>query len=118
LAGQNELSNLNNVYYKNSESAIIVFDVTEADSLEKIKKWVNNLRSDASNDFTIHVVANKCDLESGCNEEEIKNFCKENSISSYSRVSALSGIGINRMISVIASDLLISEISCEIDVNV
>lgn len=63
-AGQEEHHSLNTIYYRNSQGALIVYDITDVDSFRKMADWVRELRNQLGNQLPIVVVANKADLES------------------------------------------------------
>lgn len=42
-AGQEKYHALNNLYYRGAKGAVIVYDVTDKDSFEKMQKWLLEL---------------------------------------------------------------------------
>ena len=42
-AGQERFESVTKMYYRDSDAALIVYDVTFPESFEKTKKWVRNL---------------------------------------------------------------------------
>lgn len=52
------------MYYRNAHCAIVVYDITEEDSLENAKGWIRELQRHADANITIALVGNKLDLES------------------------------------------------------
>lgn len=54
------------MYYRNAQSALVVYDVTKPSSLVKAKHWVAELQRQASPGIVIALVGNKLDL---CEEE-------------------------------------------------
>lgn len=54
------------MYYRNAQSALVVYDVTKASSLVKAKHWVAELQRQASPGIVIALVGNKLDL---CEED-------------------------------------------------
>ena len=51
------------MYYRNAHCAIVVYDITEEDSLENAKAWIRELQRHADANITIALVGNKLDLE-------------------------------------------------------
>jgi Ras-related protein Rab-24 len=49
---------MSRIYYRSAKAAVICYDVTDADSFEKVKLWVGEL-SAAEPECTLYVVANK-----------------------------------------------------------
>merc|ERR1711998_273839 len=62
-AGQERFHALGPIYYRDADGALLVFDITDADSLTKVKQWVKELRKMVGNDIQIAVAGNKVDLE-------------------------------------------------------
>lgn len=50
------------MYYRNAQSALVVYDLTKASSLLKAKHWVAELQRQASPGIVIALVGNKLDL--------------------------------------------------------
>nr|OQO20909.1 hypothetical protein B0A51_13083 [Rachicladosporium sp. CCFEE 5018] len=61
-AGQERFASLAPMYYRNAQSALVVYDITKASSLVKAKHWVAELQRQASPGIVIAVVGNKVDL--------------------------------------------------------
>ena len=53
------------MYYRNAQSALVVYDLTKPTSLIKAKHWVAELQRQASPGIVIALVGNKLDLTSG-----------------------------------------------------
>lgn len=66
-AGQERFASLAPMYYRNAQSALVVYDLTKPSSLVKARHWVAELQRQASPGIVIALVGNKLDL---CNEEE------------------------------------------------
>lgn len=66
-AGQERFASLAPMYYRNAQSALVVYDVTKPSSLVKAKHWVAELQRQASPGIVIALVGNKLDL---CEEDE------------------------------------------------
>jgi len=62
-AGQEKFHALGPLYYRSSNGAIIVYDITDEDSLQKVKMWVKELRKMLGTDISLVIVGNKTDLE-------------------------------------------------------
>ncbi|KAI7309070.1 hypothetical protein KC315_g13131 [Hortaea werneckii] len=66
-AGQERFASLAPMYYRNAQSALVVYDVTKKSSLTKARHWVAELQRQASPGIVIALVGNKKDL---CEEED------------------------------------------------
>ena len=66
-AGQERYDALAPMYYRGSQAAVVVYDVTDEDSYRRAAKWVAELKNNASPDIVIALAGNKVDLcqESG-----------------------------------------------------
>ena len=60
-AGQERYHALQGTYYRDSHGALIVYDITDADSFKKVKMWHSELSKYLA-DAPIVVAANKCDM--------------------------------------------------------
>ncbi|KAK9449875.1 ras family-domain-containing protein [Limtongia smithiae] len=71
-AGQERFASLAPMYYRNAQTALVVYDLTKPTSLIKARHWVNELHAQASPKIVIALVGNKLDLcnEAGESEEE------------------------------------------------
>ncbi|EME87884.1 uncharacterized protein MYCFIDRAFT_70380 [Pseudocercospora fijiensis CIRAD86] len=61
-AGQERFASLAPMYYRNAQSALVVYDITKPSSLTKAKHWVAELQRQASPGIVIALVGNKLDL--------------------------------------------------------
>ncbi|KAI9680967.1 MAG: hypothetical protein M1829_001047 [Trizodia sp. TS-e1964] len=61
-AGQERFASLAPMYYRNAQSALVVYDLTKPTSLLKAKHWVAELQRQASPGIVIALVGNKLDL--------------------------------------------------------
>lgn len=57
------------MYYRNAQSALVVYDLTKPSSLNKAKHWIAELQRQASPGIVIALVGNKLDLVQG-NEQD------------------------------------------------
>jgi len=62
-AGQERFRALGPLYYRESNGAILVFDVTDEDSFDRVKSWVKELKRMLGNDVVLCIVGNKTDRE-------------------------------------------------------
>ncbi|RPA88199.1 ras-domain-containing protein [Ascobolus immersus RN42] len=67
-AGQERFASLAPMYYRNAQSALVVYDLTKPSSLNKAKHWIAELQRQASPGIVIALVGNKLDLVSGNDE--------------------------------------------------
>jgi small GTP-binding protein len=62
-AGQERYRSLAPMYYRGALAAIVVYDITSADSLKRSKSWITELKRGNEN-VIIALLGNKCDLDS------------------------------------------------------
>jgi small GTP-binding protein len=62
-AGQEKYRSLAPMYYRGSQAAILVYDITKPASLESLKDWANELRRNGPSDLVLAVCGNKLDLQ-------------------------------------------------------
>lgn len=61
-AGQERYKSLAPMYYRNANCAVVVYDITQASSLDKAKSWVKELQRQANENIIIALAGNKSDL--------------------------------------------------------
>merc|ERR1712100_956367 len=62
-AGQERFHALGPIYYRDSNGALLVYDITDRDSFERVQHWVRELVKMLGNTCQIVIVGNKIDLE-------------------------------------------------------
>eukprot|EP00730_Choanoeca_flexa_P013071 TRINITY_DN4939_c0_g1_i1.p1 TRINITY_DN4939_c0_g1~~TRINITY_DN4939_c0_g1_i1.p1 ORF type:complete len:200 (+),score=44.14 TRINITY_DN4939_c0_g1_i1:117-716(+) len=62
-AGQERFHALGPIYYRDSQGAVLVYDITDQDSFQKVKKWVKELKKMLKGDIVLAICGNKADLE-------------------------------------------------------
>ena len=61
-AGQEKFRSLGPIYYRNSNGAIIMFDMTSRKTFEDLDEWIQSLTNVTGNGTVIFIVGNKADL--------------------------------------------------------
>lgn len=51
------------IYYRDSNGALLVYDITDRDSFTKVRNWVTELREIVGKDIVLVIAGNKSDLE-------------------------------------------------------
>ncbi|RYH20058.1 GTP-binding protein [archaeon] len=77
-AGQERFHALGPIYYRDASGALLVYDITDAESFNKVKNWVKELRKIVGNDIILVIAGNKIDLEKNrhVNEEEAAKYAE------------------------------------------
>ena len=100
-AGQERYKSLAKSFYRNAEGVILVYDVTNLETYENLKFWLesikNNMESDMS-EIPIIIIGNKIDRdEREVNREEAEKFLKDQGYP-YFETSAKTGENIDMTI--------------------
>jgi small GTP-binding protein len=61
-AGQERFRSLIPSYIRDSTVAVVVYDITNANSFNQTNKWIDDVRTERGNDVIIMLVGNKTDL--------------------------------------------------------
>ena len=98
-AGQEVYRGIAPMYYRNSNIAIVVFDVTNKNSFESVSFWVNELKRNVKKISCITICGNKIDKDEDrvIYSDVASSYARENGIN-YCEVSALEGLGIGQLI--------------------
>ncbi|XP_077565721.1 ras-related protein Rab-21 [Stigmatopora nigra] len=77
-AGQERFHALGPIYYRDSNGAVLMYDITDQDSFQKVKNWVKELRKMLGNDICLCIVGNKIDLDKDRNvsNEEAESYAE------------------------------------------
>jgi len=104
-AGQEKFRFITNSFYRGSHGVILVFDVTDQHSFDKIKQWVSDVNSFQPNAPLI-LVANKCDRTDKrvVREEDAIKFANDHGMM-YVESSCKSGVGVETVFEKLTSKL-------------
>ena len=104
--GQEKFRSMASLYYKDAVAAILVYDVSNAETLESLDYWVKELNENIDNtNFIISVAGNKCDLPNENKQLSLndgKKFCKDKDIPIFSETSAKTGVGVKELFNALA----------------
>lgn len=90
-AGQERYHALNAVYYREASGALIVYDVTDEDSFDKVKTWSLELRKYLEEDTPIIIAGNKSDVpQRTVSLQKAEQYAEENGFT-HSSTSAKTG---------------------------
>lgn len=106
-AGQERFRNITNQYYKGADGIILVYDVTDRTSFEKIREWMNQIKQNTTEDeIGLVLLGNKCDADlRDVYENDGIELGKELGIQ-YFESSAMNNINISESFNFLAKQIL------------
>ncbi|VDN03859.1 unnamed protein product [Thelazia callipaeda] len=94
-AGQEKFHALGPIYYRSSHGALLIYDITDVHSFEKVKMWVNELKRMLGDEVYLIIIGNKLDLERNRNVDKNEATEYARSIDAgYFETSAKDNIGV------------------------
>lgn len=105
-AGQERYHSLAPMYYRGAQAAIVVYDITNADTFARAKTWVRELQRQARPDIVIALAGNKSDLGTRrtVEYEEANAYAEENGLL-FMETSAKNANNVNEIFLAIARKL-------------
>jgi len=61
-AGQERFRSIVPLYYRGAQGALLIYDITNRDSFESIKRWVQELKGHVMHSMVLFIIGNKLDL--------------------------------------------------------
>lgn len=105
-AGQEKFQSVAPNFYRTSDAAMIVFDITQPSSFEKAKEWLDELSAAMPDTFIILIVGNKNDLtDRRVSYEEAMEYASANGVS-YMESSAHTGDGVENCFYYLTKEVL------------
>lgn len=105
-AGQEKFQSVAPNFYRSSDAAMIVFDITEPSSFEKAQEWLDELNAAMPDTYMILIVGNKNDLPNRkISYEEAAKYANSNDVT-YMESSAQSGDGVENCFYFLAEKVL------------
>ena len=95
-AGQEKYKNITKQYYCGADGVLLIFDITDESSFQKLDFWYNDLKENSQfQELSLCLVGNKIDLNQNriVTREIAEQFAREKEMTYY-EVSAKSGEGI------------------------
>ena len=115
-AGQERFRNVTKSYFQSSHGLLVVYDITDKESFDKIKFWIENIKNNAPENAKLILVGNKCDL---ANERKVTIEDGENKARNYNikffESSAKDGTNVNELFFYLANEIYQDEKTKEKD---
>ena len=97
-AGQETFRSITRAYYKNSVCACVVYDITNKNSFQNIKSWIEDCKKQSPKTVLLILVGNKVDLEDKrqVSKESAESLAEKYGVK-YMEVSAKDNINIDEL---------------------
>jgi Ras-related protein Rab-2A len=95
-AGQESFKSIISSYFRGALGALLVFDLTNKESFNSIKEWMNMVKNKCNTPISFLLVGNKADLENErvITKKEALEFAKNNDME-YIETSTKTGYNVN-----------------------
>ncbi|KAL0913821.1 hypothetical protein M5K25_017311 [Dendrobium thyrsiflorum] len=105
-AGQERFRTITSSYYRGAHGIIVVYDVTDQESFNNVKQWLNEIDRYASENVNKLLVGNKCDLTANkvVSYETAKAFADEIGIP-FMETSAKNATNVEQAFMAMAADI-------------
>ena len=105
-AGQERFKGIAQNYFRAANGVILVFDITNKESFNKLKFWINEGKTNIGQDTELIIAENKIDLEDSraVTKEAIKEFGKKTNLD-IMPTSAKTEEGVNEIIQMLVKKL-------------
>ena len=105
-AGQERFRALAPNYYRQAKGAVVVYDITDRKSFDKVVSWIKELKDQAEKDIVICVAGNKADMERErqINRADALEFCRKLQIRHFD-TSAKTGNGVQEIFTDLATQI-------------
>ena len=108
-AGQERYKSLTKGFFRNAQGIMIVYDVTNSETFENLKYWINSIKTHMDSEIEkipVIIIGNKIDAEEReIKYEEAELFCKDHNFP-YFETSAKTGKNINDTINFLVNEVI------------
>ena len=96
-AGQEKYHSLTKGFFRNTDGILLVFDLTNKESFNNIKTWINEVENNSDNKTKKLLVGNKIDMKDNIvvSNNDIDDLCKKKKIK-YIEVSGKENINVSK----------------------
>jgi len=106
-AGQERFRNITQQYYKGADGIVLVFDLTDRNSFEKIREWMRQIQSYTQREsIAIVLLGNKCDAENkAVSAKEANDIAAEYNMKFF-ETSAMNNINIEDSFKQLSTEIM------------
>jgi Ras-related protein Rab-21 len=105
-AGQERFRAIAPIYYKEARGAVLVYDITDKTSFERVVKWVKELKSMVG-DITMVIAGNKCDREQHRQIDKNQAIAYATQVGArHFHTSAKTGKNVEEVFAALATDIM------------
>ncbi len=106
-AGQERFRNITQQYYKNADGILLVYDVSDKNSFDKVREWMKQIQLYTDKEsIGLVLIGNKCDVENReVTLEEGEALAKEFKLK-YFETSALNNYNIEETFNYLAQEVI------------
>lgn len=101
IGGQEKFAKLRTIYFKGSNGALGVYDLTDVQSLLKLPGWVSSIKKSVKKSIPMLILGNKCDLERQVEKSEAEDLSNRLNCE-YLETSAKTGDNVEKAFELIA----------------
>ena len=76
IGGQEQFAKLRTIYFKGSNGALGVFDLTNSQSLLKLPGWISSIKKSVKKSIPMIILGNKSDLEHQVERSEAEDLAR------------------------------------------
>ncbi len=105
IGGQPQFHKLRTIYFKGSNGALGVFDLSSNQTLLKIPGWISSIKKSVKRTIPMILIGNKADLERDIDREEAEDLAKRLNCE-YMETSAKTGENVEGVFELIAKACL------------
>jgi Ras-related protein Rab-21 len=106
-AGQERFRALGPIYYRDSNGALLVYDITDRDSFTKVRHWIKELKQSVGENISLLIAGNKFDMEKQRQVDEAEAIAYAESVGAqHIHCSAKTGKNVDDLFLALTKEML------------